>query len=145
MTHSIILWSIVCTRHTQANTVLQRKDYREVQENSVFSIPYTNKKGYEVRREFYDKGFKRKELPNRNLDDKLPNTVAITGGRNGLIKRLQARVCENCGATDNLEMHHVRKLKDLKGKSDWEIKMISRNRKTLAVCTVCHQKYIRGS
>ena len=27
----------------------------------------------------------------------------------------------------------LRKLKDLKGKSDWEIKMISRNRKTLAV------------
>ena len=110
----------------------------------VFAIPYTNKRGYEFKREFYDKGFKRKELPNRYLDDKLPNTVAITGGRNGLIKRLQARVCENCGATDNLEMHHVRKLKDLKGKSDWEIKMISRNRKTLAVCSVCHHKIHAG-
>lgn len=92
----------------------------------------------------YDKGFKRKELPNRTLDDRLPNTVAITGGRNGLITRLNARVCENCGATDNLEMHHVRKLKDLKGKSDWEIKMISRNRKTLAVCSVCHHKIHSG-
>jgi len=56
------------------------------------------------------------------LNDRLPNTVAITGGRNGLIARLNARVCENCGATDHLEMHHVRNLKDLKGKSDWEIK-----------------------
>ena len=112
--------------------------------NGVFSIPYTNKKGYEVRREFYDKGFKRKELPNRTLDDRLPNTVAITGGRNGLITRLNARVCENCGATDNLEMHHVRKLKNLKGKSDWEIKMISRNRKTLAVCSICHHKIHSG-
>ena len=126
----------------------KKKIIAKYKKNGVFSIPYTNKKGYEVRREFYDKGFKRKELPNRNLDDKLPNTVAITGGRNGLIRRLQARlnarVCENCGATDNLEMHHVRKLKDLKGKGDWEIKMISRNRKTLAVCTVCHQKIHSG-
>ena len=122
----------------------KKKIIAKYKKNGVFAIPYTNKRGYEFKREFYDKGFKRKELPNRYLDDKLPNTVAITGGRNGLIKRLQARVCENCGATDNLEMHHVRKLKDLKGKSDWEIKMISRNRKTLAVCSVCHHKIHAG-
>ena len=56
----------------------------------------------------------------------------------------RVRVCENCGATDHLEMHHVRNLKDLKGKSDWEIKMISRNRKTLAVCSACHHKIHSG-
>ena len=122
----------------------KKKIIAKYKKNGVFAIPYTNKRGYEFKREFYDKGFKRKELPNRYLDDRLPNTIAITGGRNGLIKRLQARVCENCGATDNLEMHHVRKLKDLKGKSDWEIKMISRKRKTLAVCSVCHHKIHSG-
>ena len=122
----------------------KKKIIAKYKKNGVFAIPYTNKRGYEFKREFYDKGFKRKELPNRYLDDRLPNTIAITGGRNGLIKRLQARVCENCGATDNLEMHHVRKLKDLKGKSDWEIKMISRKRKTLAVCSVCHHKIHAG-
>lgn len=122
----------------------KKKIIAKYKKNGVFAIPYTNKRGYEFRREFYDKGFKRKELPNRYLDDRLPNTIAITGGRNGLIKRLQARVCENCGATDNLEMHHVRKLKDLKGKSDWDIKMISRKRKTLAVCSVCHHKIHAG-
>ena len=125
-------------------TTSKKKIIAKYKKNGVFSIPYTNKKGHEVRREFYDKGFKRKELPNRNWDDRLPNTVAITGGRNGLITRLNARVYENCGATDNLEMHHVRKLKDLKGKSDWEIKMISSNRKTLAVCSVCHHKIHSG-
>ena len=125
-------------------TTSKKKIIAKYKKNGVFSIPYTNKKGYEVKREFYDKGFKRKELPNRYLNDRLPNTVAITGGRNGLITRLSARVCENCGATDHLEMHHVRKLKDLKGKSDWEIKMISRNRKTLAVCSACHHKIHSG-
>ena len=77
------------------NTITSKKKIiAKVQEKGVFAIPYTNKNGYEFKREFYDKGFKRKELPNRYLDDKLPNTIAITGGRNGLIKRLQARVCE---------------------------------------------------
>ena len=122
----------------------KKKIIAKYKKNGVFSIPYTNKRGYEFRREFYDKGFKRKELPNRYLDDRLPNTIAITGGRNGLIKRLQSRVCELCGSTEDLEMHHVRKLKDLKGKSDWEIKMISRNRKTLAVCSKCHHKIHTG-
>lgn len=122
----------------------KKKIIAKYKKNGVFSIPYTNKRGYEFRREFYDKGFKRKELPNRYLDDRLPNTIAITGGRNGLIKRLQSRVCELCGSTEDLEMHHVRKLKDLKGKSDWEIKMISRNRKTLAVCSKCHHKIHAG-
>lgn len=122
----------------------KKKIIARYKKNGVFAIPYTNKNGYEFKREFYDKGFKRKELPNRYLDDRLPNTIAITGGRNGLIKRLQARVCENCGATDNLEMHHIRKLKDLNGKRDWEIKMISRKRKTLAVCSVCHHKIHAG-
>ena len=32
------------------------------------------------------------------------------------------------------------KLKDLKGKSDWEKNMIARRRKTLAVCSKCHAK-----
>ena len=122
----------------------KKKIIAKYKKNGVFAIPYTNKRGYEFKREFYDKGFKHKELPNRYLDDRLPNTVAITGGRNGLIKRLQAHVCENCGATDSLEMHHVRKLKDLKGKSDWEVKMISRKRKTLAVCSICHHKIHAG-
>ena len=122
----------------------KKKIIEKYKKDGIFGIPYTTKKGKEVIREFYDKGFKRKELPNRYLDDRQPNTIAITGGRNGLIKRLQARVCELCGATDNLEMHHVRKLKDLKGKSDWEVKMIARKRKTLAVCSVCHHKIHAG-
>ncbi len=43
-----------------------------------------------------------------------------------------------------LEMHHVRKLKDLKGKSQWERLMITKNRKTIALCVDCHQKLHGG-
>jgi len=123
----------------------KKKIIAKYKKNGVFAIPYTNKRGYTFYREFYDKGFKRKEMPDVNLNDRLSNTIAITGGRNGLITRLQAQVCELCGSTDELEMHHVRKLKDLKGKSDWEVKMIARKRKTLALCIKCHHKVHAGS
>ncbi|WP_370738883.1 HNH endonuclease [Nubsella zeaxanthinifaciens] len=76
--------------------------------------------------------------------DNIPRTVTKTGGRNSLITRLQNKVCELCGATENLEMHHIRKLSDLKGKQDWEKRMIARKRKTLAVCSKCHYKIHAG-
>ena len=89
---------------------------------------------------FYHEGFKRKKNAGATSCDTIPRTVTITGGRNSLMERLKLQVCELCGATDKLEMHHVRKLKDLTGKSDWEKRMIARRRKTLAVCSKCHAK-----
>lgn len=41
-------------------------------------------------------------------------------------------------------MHHVRKLKDLKGKKRWEKHMIARKRKTIAVCHEYHWKIHTG-
>ncbi|KJF38429.1 hypothetical protein TQ39_18055 [Ruthenibacterium lactatiformans] len=56
-----------------------------------------------------------------------------------LIQRLKARKCKWC-ETENvdLEVHHVRRLKDLKGKALWERAMIGRRRKTMVLCTACH-------
>lgn len=66
-------------------------------------------------------------------------------GRNSLIKRLQANKCEWCGAENvPLEIHHVRKLKDLSGRKQWEIAMIGRRRKTMALCIDCHDKLHAG-
>ena len=66
-------------------------------------------------------------------------------GRNSLIKRLQANQCEWCGAENvPLEIHHVRKLKDLSGRKQWEIAMIGRKRKTMALCIDCHDKLHAG-
>ena len=61
-----------------------------------------------------------------------------------LVERLKARECELCGATDDLVMHHVRKLKNLQGKESWERHMIARKRKTIAVCRSCHKKIHDG-
>ena len=65
--------------------------------------------------------------------------------KNSLIKRLEANKCEYCGDEEGpFEVHHVKKLKDLKGKANWEKLMISRNRKTMVLCKSCHQKLTAG-
>ena len=53
---------------------------------------------------------------------------------------LKAKVCELCGTTesDHYEIHHVNKLKNLKGKQLWEKVMIAKRRKTLILCRKCH-------
>ena len=65
------------------------------------------------------------------------------GARNSLEARLRANKCELCGAEGDsytFEIHHVNKMKNLKGKQYWEIAMLSRKRKTLVVCRECHEK-----
>lgn len=64
---------------------------------------------------------------------------------NSLEERLKTKVCELCGSTDSegYELHHVNKLKNLKGKTAWERAMIVRRRKTLAVCIKCHDEIHR--
>ncbi len=63
---------------------------------------------------------------------------------NTLENRLKAHTCELCGATDSkfYEVHHVNKLKNLKGKERWELAMIAKKRKTLIVCRCCHRSVI---
>lgn len=67
----------------------------------------------------------------------------IRNGRTELIKRLFAHTCELCGSTEDCEVHHIRKLADLKmkGRSEkpvWIQRMAARRRKTLVVCRSCH-------
>ncbi|MBD2433545.1 MULTISPECIES: hypothetical protein [Fischerella] len=61
----------------------------------------------------------------------------------------KANKCEICGATDNIEVHHIRKLADIKQKGrkerpEWMLKMSARKRKTLVVCCQCHEKIQYG-
>ena len=63
--------------------------------------------------------------------------------RNELIQRLLADECELCGSTVNVEVHHIRALRDLnvKGQGEkpkWVQVMAARRRKTLVVCRPCH-------
>ena len=74
----------------------------------------------------------------------------VYGGRTELIKRLTADTCELCGSRKDIEVHHIRKLADLKtkGKSPppiWIQIMATRKRKTLVVCRECHTAIHNGT
>ena len=103
-----------------------------------------NRKGQTLKRQFYHDGFKRKKQEYGDCYDRLPVQYFYHG--TSLIDRLKANRCELCGKENvKLDMHHVRKLKDLQGKEDWERHMIARKRKTIALCRSCHKKVHYGS
>jgi hypothetical protein len=54
--------------------------------------------------------------------------------------RLKANVCELCNTSSSghFELHHINKVKNLKGKDFWERVMIAKRRKTLVLCKECH-------
>lgn len=73
------------------------------------------------------------------------------GHSTDLVQRLLADECEICSSQENCEVHHVRKLSDLKRrwqdkteKPAWVKRMIAMQRKTLVVCQVCHNKIHAG-
>jgi group II intron reverse transcriptase/maturase len=117
---------------------------RKFYKNGDFTIFYKNKKGEQKSQVFYNEGFRQQKQIIVYSVDYFPNLV-FTLGATSLIDRLKAGKCELCGATENLQMHHIRKMSDIKqGKEPWQVKMIARQRKTMAVCRPCHQKIHNG-
>ena len=119
---------------TKVSQIL-KKYYR----NGHFSVKYQLKSGVVKDLTFYHDGFKKKDLMNNVNIDNLPKIMYHTASTS-LVNRLKANKCEMCGATGKLVMHHVRKLKDLKGKTPLEKRMIARKRKTIALCGNCLKK-----
>lgn len=80
----------------------------------------------------------------RKLDAVLDDQPATNfNQRSELLQRLLANTCELCGSTDNIEVHHIRRLSSLKKKGrkepqSWAKLMARRRRKTLVVCRQCH-------
>ena len=85
-----------------------------------FGVKYHTKAG-EKTAYFYDGGF-RKDRTNIGTSE-VDNIPKLYGNntRTSFAARLKAHKCEWCGAENvELEIHHVRKLKDLDGKKAWE-------------------------
>ena len=121
-------------KHKSKISKIKRK-YRDGQCN--WSIPYETRKG--VRRMSFAKYQESKKM--KAAQDKLPNAaVKAMHSVNSFDSRLKAHTCELCGKTDSrlYEVHHVKRLKDLNGKSIWERAMIARKRKTIVLCYECH-------
>lgn len=119
-----------------------RKINKKYRTNGKFIVKHMTKTGVRERN-FYNGGFKRKKPTYKSECDITPRTI-YTAGRTSLVERLKACECELCGASGDLVMHHVRKLKNLQGKESWERHMIARKRKTIAVCRSCHKKIHDG-
>lgn len=61
--------------------------------------------------------------------------------RTEILQRLLNNACELCGKVGDVEGHHIRKLADIKGrknKPEWMLRMMALRRKTLFVCSRCH-------
>lgn len=106
-----------------------------------WGIPYETKQGNK-RRYFANYADCKGKGP---ATDYISNAAVVYGyAVNTLENRLKAKVCELCGTTesDHYEVHHINKLKNLRGKERWEIAMIAKRRKTLVVCRDCHRSII---
>jgi group II intron reverse transcriptase/maturase len=75
----------------------------------------------------------------------------IVYGRNSdLLERLLADKCELCGSRENVEVHHIRKINDLRRigpgeKPRWAKLMAARRHKTLVLCRHCHDDVHNGT
>ena len=135
----ILEYSMYKTYGTKYRTTVH-KVIEKFRCNKDFAVRYKNSKGQDRMQVFYHDGFKRQEKALPSSVDIIPNGMKYFGSTN-LIDRLKAGKCEVCGRTNvPIEIHHIHKLKDLKGKTFWEALMIARRRKTLALCKECHDK-----
>lgn len=114
-----------------------RKINKKYRLNKLFTVKY-EQKGVIKSRTFYKTSFKRRTTAFNGSCDIEPYSIADVS-RTNLTDRLKAEKCELCGATGKLIMHHVRNLKDLKGKESWKRLMSARKRKTIALYPSCHR------
>ena len=121
-----------------------RKIIRRYCRNKDFTVSYQTKSGTKSV-VFYNQGVRRND---KVIATENPDIIGRTNENRRytrLTDRLQGHVCEFCGAeTEDIEIHHIRKLKDLSGRAEWERHMIARKRKTMALCHSCHVKLHNG-
>ena len=121
-----------------------RKIIRKYCRNKDFTVSYQTKSGTKSV-VFYNQGVRRND---KVIATENPDIIGRTNENRRhtrLTDRLQGHVCEFCGAeTEDIEIHHIRKLKDLSGRAEWERHMIARKRKTMALCHSCHVKLHNG-
>lgn len=106
-----------------------------------WGVRYNTKTEENKVRFFYKDGFAMKQAPSKNaIIDNEVNT-AMYAGRTELEQRISAKRCELCGKENvPFNIHHVHRLKDLRGQEPWKRIMSERNRKTLVLCEECHNK-----
>jgi group II intron reverse transcriptase/maturase len=107
--------------------------------NGRFTVKYQTKSG--TKESVYFNGpYIRLDKPKSEQADVLP-AYKRYDKPNCPAGKLRAKTCELCGVyTDDVQIHQVKRLKDLAGKNEWETVMLKNRRKTLAVCPACHDE-----
>lgn len=133
---SVMKYSMLKTFAAKYRTKVSKIKARYVK-NGEFTVPYETKAG---RKEsvFDCKPVKRSKDPIFGQVD-IKETYKKYGKPNGLALKLKAKTCEVCGSyCDDIEIHQVKRLKDVDRSTPWGNLMRERYRKTLAVCPACH-------
>ena len=120
----------------------------------LFGVRYQTSKGDKTLT-YFDEPLKKKDHPLQG--DAAQGVLNLTFPlRHQILDRLNANMCELCGYQSDFpnefEVHHVRKLRDIKQKyrqrgkhiPRWVLAMVSLNRKTLVVCKACHRAIHAG-
>ena len=114
----------------------------------IIGVSYETKEGTKIMT-YFSESLKVSKEPMTDCD----RLVVPIPERSQLIQRINAKECEYCGKPTNCEVHHVRKLKDIKKKyankgklmPAWVLRMASMNRKTLVLCEERHDKLHTGT
>jgi group II intron reverse transcriptase/maturase len=94
-------------------------------------------------------GFSLSPNPTHDVQDRLTDLDRKYSPGREIVERLLNDTCEICGSDKDIEVHHVRKLADLKvpGRKEpprWKAIMAARGRKTLVLCSDCHDDIHAG-
>jgi group II intron reverse transcriptase/maturase len=120
----------------------------------IFGVSYETRRGTQTRT-YFNEPLKKTDEP-RTGEGAKGIYVSAYLPRHQIIDRYNACECELCGyksdKREDFEIHHVRKLKDLRKKYSrrgttmpaWVLKMAGLNRKTLVLCKECHKKVHQG-
>jgi len=104
-----------------------------------WGIPYETKSG---KKRMYFAKFRDCQAGLKMNDVKPTTATKYMRYSGNFEQRLKAKTCQLCGIenAEYYEIHHVNKVKDLKGKELWERIMITQKRKTIVLCRDCHKK-----
>lgn len=139
--HSMMRGSCLKTIAAKHDTSVAKTYARLKTEGADFGVNYKTRAGVK-RCEFYNDGYKR----NKNVAPEFADIMPIYRVQirpKSLAGRLKSGKCEACGNSPvKVYMHHVKRLKDLKAENEFELLMIEKRRKSLALCPTCHEKAI---
>ena len=131
-------YSCLLTLGVKYNNTIGQTKFKFKDGNGKWCIPYKTKT--ESKRCYFANYT---ECKNSNkLVDVTPNILVRNYPTRTIFEsRLVKKTCELCKTTkaENYEIHHVPKLKDLKGEKEWEQVMIKKRKKTLVICESCHE------